>query len=577
MSMSRSRRHRAGSTALALLAAATIAVLGSATVVAGASPQGIAARSVNLQLLSINDFHGNLEPPTGSSGRITTAAGPVNAGGVTYLATHLKQLREGHPNSITVSAGDNIGASPLISGFFHDEPAIEALNALGLQIASVGNHEFDEGSAELLRMQNGGCHPVDGCQDGDGFAGADFQYLSANVVVDATGKTLFPAYQIRNVNGVRVAFIGLTLEGTPTIVTPAGVAGLTFRDEADTVNAIVDSLARKARVESFVVLIHEGGFQSLPPGYVNNCDGISGAIVDIVSRLSSRVDVVLSGHTHQAYNCELPNSAGHEMLVTSASSFGRVATDVEIKMDRATGDVTQASADNVIVTRDVPTDPAEDAIIAKYNGLIADVKNQVIGSITGDITRTANAAGEQALGDVIADAQLEATDDEFGAQLALMNPGGIRADLVCDPGEVSPCPVIFNEVFTVQPFSNDLVTMDITGAQLKSVLEQQFDNPAVGQQRFLQVSKGFSYSWSASAAIGSKVSNITLNGVPVDPTATYRITVNAFLSGGGDNFTTLASGTNRVVGPVDLAALVSYVGAHSPVAPGPQDRYTTTP
>ena len=182
------------------------------------------------------------------------------------------------------------------------------------------------------------------------------------------------------------------------------------------------------------MLIHEGGFQSLPPGYVNNCDGISGAIVDIVSRLSSRVDVVLSGHTHQAYNCELPNSAGHEMLVTSASSFGRVATDVEIKMDRATGDVTQASADNVIVTRDVPTDPAEDAIIAKYNGLIADVKNQVIGSITGDITRTANAAGEQALGDVIADAQLEATDDEFGAQLALMNPGGIRADLVVRPG-----------------------------------------------------------------------------------------------------------------------------------------------
>jgi 5'-nucleotidase len=576
MSMSHSRRHRAGSTALALLAAAAIAVLGSATVVGG-SPTGIAARSVSLQLLSINDFHGNLEPPTGSSGRITTAAGPVNAGGVTYLATHLKQLRAGHPNSITVSAGDNIGASPLISGFFHDEPAIEALSALGLQIASVGNHEFDEGAAELLRMQNGGCHPVDGCQDGDGFAGADFQYLSANVVVDATGKTLFPAYQIRNVDGVRVAFIGLTLEGTPTIVTPAGTAGLTFRDEADTVNALVDNLARKARVESFVVLIHEGGFQSLPPGYVNNCDGISGAIVDIVSRLSSRVDVVLSGHTHQAYNCELPNSAGHDMLVTSASSFGRVATDVEIKMDRATGDVSQASADNVIVTRDVPTDPAEDAIIAKYNGLIADVKNQVIGSITGDITRTANAAGEQPLGDVIADAQLEATDNEFGAQLALMNPGGIRTDLVCDTGEVSPCPVIFNEVFSVQPFSNDLVTMDLTGAQLKSVLEQQFNNPSVGEQRFLQVSKGFSYSWSASAAIGSKVSNITLNGTPVDPNATYRVTVNSFLSGGGDNFTTLASGTNRVIGPVDLAALVTYVGAHSPVAPGPQDRYTTTP
>ncbi len=273
-----------------VLVMAMLTALVAPGAVGAASPTGQAARSVDLQLLAINDFHGNLEPPSGSSGRITTPAGPVNAGGVTYLATHLQQLREGHKNSITVSAGDNIGASPLISGYFHDEPAIEALNALKLEIASVGNHEFDEGSAELLRMQNGGCRastkdPIDSCPDPDHpFAGADFQYLSANVVRDDTGKTLFPAYQVRNIDGVRVAFIGLTLEGTPTIVTPSGVAGLTFKDEADTVNAIVKKLERKQRIETFVVLLHEGGIQAAP-GYINECAGISGAVVDIVSRL----------------------------------------------------------------------------------------------------------------------------------------------------------------------------------------------------------------------------------------------------------------------------------------------------
>ncbi len=573
-------RHR--QRALVLVAALLVALLGPTGVVGAASPTGAAARSVDLQLLAFNDFHGNLEPPSGSSGRIPVPGGTVNAGGVTYLATHLQQLRAGHANSITVSAGDNIGASPLISGYFHDEPTIEALNALKLDIAAVGNHEFDEGSAELLRMQNGGCRPsttdpIDSCPDPDHpFAGADFQYLSANVVRKDTGETLFPAYQIRNVDGVRVAFIGLTLEATPTIVTPSGVAGLTFKDEAETVNEIVRQLERRKRIETFVVLLHEGGIQS-PPGFINDCAGMSGAVVGIVSQLSPRVDAVISGHTHQPYDCQLPNAAGKKILVTSASSFGRLVTDVDLRIDRATGDVTQAQAENVIVTRDVPTDAAEDAIIAKYNALIADVKNAVVGSITADLTRTGNAAGESALGDVIADAQHEAADNEFGAQFAFMNPGGIRADIVCDPGEVSPCPVIFNELFTSQPFGNEMVTLDLTGAQIDQVLEQQFDNPAVGQQRFLQVSDGFTYTWSTSGAVGNKVSNITIDGVPIVPTTTYRATMNIFLSGGGDNFTVLAGGTNRVTGPVDLDALVAYFAAHSPVAPGPQDRYSVVP
>ncbi len=562
---------------LASLLAALALAIAWAMPAAATSQTGLAARSIDLQLLSINDFHGNLEPPSGSGGRINTPDGPVNAGGVEYLATHLAQLRQGHPTTLTVSAGDNIGASPLISGYFHDEPTIEALNALGLDISSVGNHEFDEGSAELLRMQNGGCRPtapVDSCPFGT-FGGANFEYLSANVVVNATGKTLFPAYEVRNVGGVKVAFIGLTLQGTPTIVTPAGVAGLTFLPEADTINAYVHQL-QKNNVHTFVILLHEGGFQTLPPGTINDCDGISGAVVGITAALDPDVDVVLSGHTHQAYNCELPNAGGKDMLVTSGSSFGRLVTDVELKLDRATKDVVSASADNVIVTRDVTPDPAETAIVAKYNGLISAIKNQVVGSVADPdgLTRATTPAGESALGDVIADAQLAATDNEFGAQVAFMNPGGIRADVTCT---TAACPVTYGDLFAVQPFGNALNTLDLTGAQIKTVLEQQFDNPGPGENRILSVSSNFSYSWNPAAAIGSRVSNVMLNGAPLDDATTYRVTANEFVAGGGDNFTTFRLGTNKVVGPNDLDALVAYFEANSPIAPPPLTRIALAP
>ncbi len=335
---------------------------------------------------------------------------------------------------------------------------------------------------------------MDGCQDGDGFAGASFEYLSANVVVHATGQTLFPAYTVRNVDGVKVAFIGLTLEGTPSIVTPAGTAGLDFLPEATTVNKYVDMLQHTRHIQTFVVLIHQGGFQT-GNNYVNDCEGINGEIVPIVQAFSSRVDVVLSAHTHQPYNCVIANNQGHDMIVTQASSFGRVITDVELKIDRATGDVYQASANNVIVTRNVATNAAEDAIIAKYAALTDALSLQVEGQVSADLTRDANAAGESSLGDVIADSQLEATSGPFGAQIALMNPGGIRADIVCDPAP--PCDVTFGQLFQVEPFGNDMWMKDLTGDQLQRILEQQFDNPGVGQQRFLQVSAGFSYDWSA--------------------------------------------------------------------------------
>jgi 5'-nucleotidase len=533
---------------------------------------GTPAETVNVHILAVNDFHGHL---VGPSGTITEPDGrSIPAGGVAFLAAHINTLRAQHPHTVVVSAGDLIGASPLISALFHDEPTIEAFNVIGLDYNAVGNHEFDEGAAELLRMQHGGCHPVEGCRDGDGFAGATFQFLAANVVRQDTATTLFPAYQVRSFAGAKVAFIGMTLKGTPTIVTPSGVAGLTFTDEAETVNALVPHLQAQG-IEAIVVLIHEGGF---PTGTYNECPGLSGAIVEIVQRFDPAVDVVISGHTHQAYNCLI-----HGRLVTSASSFGRVLTAVDLTIDRATGDVVRMRANNRIVTREVPPDPRLTALVDKYQTLVAPLADRVIGSITADITRVPTPAGESALGDVIADSQWAATADPAlgGAVVALMNPGGLRADLAYAPsGGEGDGHVTYGEAFTAQPFGNSLVTMTLTGAQLKTVLEQQFQGCGTqNRDRILQVSAGLTYAWSRSAPACGKVdpASLKINGVAIDLNATYRVTVNSFLADGGDNFQALRDGTDRLGGAQDLDALEAYFRAHVPVAPGPQNRMTAVP
>jgi 5'-nucleotidase len=557
---------------ISLFAIAALAVTMAVAGIVSAAPP---PKTVNVQLLAVNDFHGNLQPPTGSSGRV----GTIDAGGVEYLATHINALRATNPNTAVVSVGDMIGASPLLSALFHDEPTIEAFKQIGLDYNAVGNHEFDVGVTELLRMQNGGCHPVDGCQDGDDFAGASFQYLAANVVRKDNGKTIFPAYKTRSFAGVKIAFIGMTLEGTPNIVSPAGIASVNFLDEAETVNALVPELKSRG-IETIVVLIHEGGQQNPLSSPHNSCVGISGPIVDIVNNFDDEVDVVISGHTHQPYNCVIDNK-----LVTSAFSFGRLVTDVDLAIDKNSGEVISMSANNVIVTRDVAKDAAETALIAKYNTLAAPLANRVIGSITATITRTNNAAGESALGDVIADAQLFQTAPAgFGdAVVAFMNPGGIRADLTypSSPAGEGDGNVTFGESFTVQPFGNSLVTMTLTGAQIETLLEQQFTGCVAGTtaNRILQVSAGFTYSWSLSGAPCSKVdpSTIKINNVTLDPNASYRVTVNSFLADGGDSFPILTQGTNRLGGAVDTDALEAYFTAFSPVAPGPQNRITQVP
>jgi 5'-nucleotidase len=521
------------------------------------------SREVNLQILAINDFHGNIATSSGSFG---------GTGRADYLAANIQFAEAGADNSIFVSAGDLIGASPLISALFHDEPTIEAMNLIGLDINAVGHHEFDEGLNELYRMQFGGSHPVDGDIDGDPFPGADFEFLAANVIDDQTGETIFPPYTIRKYQGVKVAFIGLTLEGTPEIVIPSGVAGLTFNDEVETVNALVARLQKK-KIESIVVLLHEGGFSD---GGQNDCGtGLTGPVAEIVPLLDDAVDLVIAGHTNDEFVCEIDGK-----WVTMADTRGRLFTDIDVTLNRKTKDMTVVAINNVPnLQAGVVPDPVVTALIDKYDTLVAPLANAVIGTITSDILRINNAAGESALGDVIADAQLASTAPAgFGeAVVAFMNPGGIRANLdFVASGPEFDGEVTFGEAFSVQPFGNSLVTMTLTGAQIDTLLEQQFDNPSVGSSRILQVSDGFTYTWDAAQPVGSKVdpASVRINGVALDPTGSYRVTVNSFLAAGGDNFPVLLDGTNRLGGEIDVDALVIYFGANSPVPPGPQNRIT---
>jgi 5'-nucleotidase len=516
---------------------------------------------VDLRILAINDFHGNLRPPAGgiriSDPDDNTKKIMVPAGGVEHMATLVKELREDAENTIFVAAGDLIGASPLLSAMFHDEPTIESLSMMGLEVAAVGNHEFDAGKDELLRMQNGGCHPLDQCQGPHPFLGAKFHYLAASTVEKNTGKTVFPPYEIKQFDGIPVAFIGLTLKGTPGIVSPVGIAGLEFKDEAETVNALIPEL--KARgVEAIVVLIHEGGF---PTGDYNECPGISGAIVDIVQKLDSAVDVVITGHTHQAYVCEIDGR-----LVTSGDKFGTLVTAIDLKLDPETHDVISARADNFIVrTGSYAKDPQQTALLESYDKFAAPIANRRAGSITATLSHTPTEAGESVLGDLIADAQLAATHTEpsGGAVIAFTNPGGVRTDIPKkEDGAVS-----YADLFASQPFRNQLVTLSLTGMQIKNLLEQQWLDPK--RPRILQVSKGFSYAWDGAKPYGERVAadRLSLNGERIDPAKSYRITVNNYLSVGGDGFTVLKEATAQQIGIYDVDALYAYFQANSPIAP----------
>lgn len=600
-----------------------------------------------VKLVGFNDYHGNLETPGtfGSNTLVPSAQRPA-VGGAEYLAAYVARMKAANPLNVVVGAGDFIGATPLISALFNDEPAVETLNLIGVEFNAVGNHEFDKGKAELLRLQNGGCKQVNGVPDANScrgfgsassgtFDGARFKWLSANVVDVTTGKTLLPAYGLKSFNGVKVAFIGMTLKGTPGIVTPTGVAGLQFNDEADTVNALVPKLKAQG-INAVVVLVHQGGFQNTLTGVSNqaitsdingctgdlkNTDGSDSDLRAIVSRLDDAVDLVISGHSHAAYNCSantvdvrgttlanavttarptgIPNKVGRLIPVTSSSAFGRVLTEVDLTIDPATRDIAAVSPRNVLVDRsnasiqaDIAAAPAVKNVVSAYKQAVSPLANAVIASITAGMTNTANAAGEMEAGDLIADAQLAATQPANlgGAQIAFMNAGGVRSPGFVDAANVYPHHLTYGEAFTVQPFGNSLVTLTLTAQQLKDVLEQQFAG-CLGQgtaNRVMQTASSLKYTWSLSGTCGTRIRDVTftptdvtvaphqvqgaaeyivVNGVVQNPGKTYRVTVNNFIATGGDGFGVFTAGTQVLGGAQDIDALTAYLAGYNAPAP----------
>lgn len=584
---------------------AFLLALAAAGLVAGcndSSGGGGDTTPVQVKLIAMNDFHGNIEPPAAGNGGsvvLKDAAKPagttVNAGGAAYIATLIKQLKAKNPNSIVVGAGDMVGAAPVVSTLTHNEAAVDILNQIGLEVTSVGNHEFDQGKTELLRLQNGGCYPggtigTDTCLQSGKFAGAQYKYLSANVVDSTTNQPLFPATYIKKFGTVSVGFIGLTLKDTPAVVTSTGVAGLNFLEESATINTYAAQLKSQG-VSAVVVLIHQGGQTTASTLNDQTCPGFTGEIGAIVDKLSKDVDVVVSGHTHQEYVCKRNGK-----LLTQTGFYGSAVTEIDLTIVPNIG-VTAATANTVPVISDtnktlpagytaLGKDATVDASVQKYVKGVDAIKNLVVGTITKDINRallagsstpTRDETAEGPMGDVMADVYLTGGPK---ADIAFINPGGVRADLTFKNGGQ----VTYGDLLTVAPFANTLVTVDLTGQQLVRVLEQQWEaancaakTGANGCGRMLQPSSTFSYSWDASKPAGAAdgqgnrvvPGSLKLNGVAMDLSKTYRVTLNSFMAPGpGDNFSAVGKGTNITPsGVVDIDAFVAYMKAHPNLAP----------
>lgn len=545
---------------------------------------------VEVQILGLNDFHGALEPPRSSVAAVDEHGAEIRvpAGGAAHLATAVARLRAGHANTITVAAGDLTSASPFASSQFLDEPAVMAMNMIGLELNAVGNHEFDRGPAELKRLQVGGCIQFTTrkpCQVDPEFSGARYLYLAANVRT-ADGSTLFPATAIRQFgkgrNAVKIGFIGLTTIETPTLVEPSGVKGLTFLDEADTINALAPRL-RADGADAVVVLIHQGVATKV--GYNDkSCAGVSGDLLPILARLKPGVDAVISGHTHNAYVCDYAAiDPSKPFLLTSAGKSGMLVTDVRLTIDPARNEVMRRSADNVIVQGEAYTgtsgavplvpafpvyaaDPQVQSLVTRYVEAAEPLAQRVVGRLAAPASRERTPTGEIALGSLVADAQMKAV----GAQIALMNSYGLRADLVpAVDGSLN-----YGQLYAVLPFGNVVQVKRMNGAQLKAVLEQQFDSGSNSAERpnMLQVSSGFTFSYDLTRPAGQRIVAMSLNGKPIDDAASYRVAANNFLAAGGDNFTVFTEAPDADGRADDLDAFEALFAGGGPVAVPPPGR-----
>lgn len=585
---------RMGIAVASSLALAVLAVAGCAHR-PDASPSAAQPGLVDIGLIAFNDFHGNLEPPR-IAVPIRGAGGVerVPAGGAAYMASAIAQLKAKHPHHAVITAGDMVSASPLVSALFLDEPTIETVNHMQIDFSAVGNHEFDRGWQELLRLQQGGCEKFtvrEPCQISKPFEGAKFRFLAANTVRE-DGQPLLPATGLKRFTQgnttVTVGFIGMTLKATPTMVSPAGVKGLRFEDEAATANALVPQL-RAQGADVIVVAIHEGGYTDAQV-LEQQCSGINGDIVPILERLDPSVDVVVSGHTHQAYVCDYGRiNPARPFLLTSAGQYGSLLTEVSLRVDPVTRKVVRKTAHNHVVQGEAftgsqglvplnpampvfPADPFVQQLVARYKAAAEPLAQRPVGQASAPLLRVRTASQESTLGNLIADAQLAATraPERGGAQLSFMNPGGLRADLVPDAqGQLR-----YGQLFSVQPFGNNIMVRTYTGAQIRAVLEQQFAKGDSRPQsaRVLSVSEGFTYRYDLSQPVGARISQMMLMGKPLEDSAQVRVAISSFLASGGDGFTVFTEGRETTGGDLDLDVLEAYVKAQSPVSPPPINR-----
>jgi 5'-nucleotidase len=557
-----------------------------------ATTEQVATAPVIVGIAAFNDFHGALEPPKQAVPAPDGKGGVVivPSGGAAWLASAIDSVRAKYPNHLTVSAGDLIGGSSVTSSLFLDEPTIGAMNMIGLDFNAVGNHEFDSGIEELLRKQTGGCaqHTARKPCQVEQFTGAKFGFLAGNTLRQ-DGSSLFPATAMRSFgkgrNQIKVGLIGLTLKGTDGLIPTDVAAQVRFVDEADTAN----SAAAKLRAEgaaAVVLLMHQGGYTGGEPD-PNACEGLRNNIPQILDRLNSSIDVVVSGHTHWAYVCDYAKyNPAKPFLLTSAGLWGKMVTDITLQIDPVSRCVVSKQAKNIIVqspgyrastSQIEPTDlypkfePRTDltAYVDRYVKAAAAFSLRKVGNIAAPLERLegpmSNTGGP--LGNLIADAQLAATAGA-GAQVAFMNPFGIRRSL----NAAADGSVTFGDIYQVQPFNNELVTITLSGAGIKAVLEQGFDTD--GPEQVLTPSNGFSFSYDRSQPIGSKISAMALNGVPVDPARDYRVTISMFLANGGDSFSSFDAGRNRTIGTLDIMALEAWLQAVPPRVAPAEPRHT---
>lgn len=525
-----------------------------------------ARSTVSVQILALNDFHGNLEVPA-SPVYYSDGKQPSREllGGVAPLGAMLEQLREGREHTITVAAGDLIGASPFISANFLDEPTIMALSLADLAISSVGNHEFDRGIDELRRMQDGGCARFTTrtpCAL-DRFAGATFEYLAGNVV-DEHGESVFPGTALRQFGPIKIGFVGLTLRDTRSLVSSSATSGYRFLDEAETANALARELLAQG-ADTVVLLIHEGGRVD-PTQNVSDCPNLSGPIVGILERLDLSISLVVSGHTHQSYACQITSSDTNRWL-TSAGRYGAFITDIAMQFDARSGDLLSIAAANVPVDASAGEQADIGQLVARYAAAAQPLAARVVG-----IVEPADNVGVSCIDDtaedLVADAQLAAGRKILAGEvdIALVNASGVRTDLAAaEDGQLT-----FGEIFTMQPFGNTLEILELSGEDLGDVLEQQFcgDGGTLSAcYSFLIPSANFTYEFDPSRPEGHRITRMILNGAPIDPARTYKVLVNNFLAGGGDGFTLLTE--KSVIGEAgsDIDALEAYLrnGVQVPV------------